>query len=218
MLKLSLANETQRDEIIIGFTESASMAIDYGLDARKFVGGENLSFFSMGENERLAIQGLPFNESTEEMVTDLGMDLPGTGEFQIKVERIQGFDEYSSVVLRDNTTGDLYELSADKIITFQEQNELIDNKRFQLIVKNEKASLAVQKPKSFQFYGNENGLTLLYDFSDKAQVSIYTLTGQLVYDELIPFESSQARIYPSIQKQSVYILRVGDMMAKFIIR
>jgi hypothetical protein len=78
--------------------------------------------------------------------------------------------------------------------------------------------LALPKIRRLQFYGSVDGLTLLYDSTDKAQVSIYTLAGQLVFDEHVIFESSQAKIYPSIQRESVYILRVGDMMAKFIVR
>ncbi|MFT7031308.1 MAG: hypothetical protein ACJA2C_002709 [Marinoscillum sp.] len=218
LIKLSLANESQRDEIIVGFTENATTAIDYGLDAKKFSGDENLSFFTLIDNDRMAIQGLPVLNDNEEKVIDLGMDLSNAGEYRIAVERFEGFEETISVLLRDNASGLGHELSADKTITFQAESAEVPSDRFQLIVSNTMTNLALPKIRRLQFYGSVDGLTLLYDSTDKAQVSIYTLAGQLVFDEHVIFESSQAKIYPSIQRESVYILRVGDMMAKFIVR
>ncbi|MEQ8548685.1 MAG: choice-of-anchor Q domain-containing protein [Cyclobacteriaceae bacterium] len=219
LVKLSLATSNHRDELIIGFTEQGTAADDYGLDARKYQGEEPLAFYSVMNDSRMAIQGLPiFHATDDDQLVSLGTDLPQAGEYEIEVMKLSGFSDGQSVLLRDKVSEKTYDLFTTQNITFQADAETTGSDRFELLVTNRKDILAVAKPRQLGFYGDESGLTIFYQEAILEQISIYDLSGKVIFDESVSFENFEVKISPTIQKGVIYILRVGNKAAKFILR
>jgi hypothetical protein len=55
LVRLSISG----NELLIGFIDNATLGNDHGLDAVKFSGNELISFYSMQENSKYAMQVLP---------------------------------------------------------------------------------------------------------------------------------------------------------------
>ncbi|MEL7146674.1 MAG: cadherin repeat domain-containing protein, partial [Bacteroidota bacterium] len=75
------------NELIVGLDEQATTSLDYGLDGLKFSGSQDISFYSMGADERLAIQALPLL-SDEARSVPLGFYLSTAGTYQIEVKEL----------------------------------------------------------------------------------------------------------------------------------
>jgi len=107
--------------------------IDCALDARKFSGNPDISFYSLQGEQQFAIQALP-KLGNDPLEVDLGMDLRRTGNYTISMTDMDLNDQSLVVYLVDHLTGDLHSLTLDTkvVIDVTDQDETINN-RFSLL-------------------------------------------------------------------------------------
>ncbi|RED94955.1 autotransporter outer membrane beta-barrel domain-containing protein [Marinoscillum furvescens] len=87
-LKLALAGEFY-NELLIGFRADATTGFDKRYDAVKLKGNDAFSFYSLLNDQRLAIQGLP-ELTSEELTVALGYELEQAGTYSLSVAEMQG--------------------------------------------------------------------------------------------------------------------------------
>jgi endonuclease I len=110
ILRLSISNNVLSSETIIGFTNEATEAMDFGLDARYF-SNSPLSIYSVSDNVPLAIQALP-KEHLASTKIELVMRASTTGTYSLKIAcfdkvkntRIQliNMSDHSKILLNDS--------------------------------------------------------------------------------------------------------------------
>ncbi len=94
-------NQGGFNQLLIGFVDGATDAIDPGFDAIKLNGDNNISFYSLADDKKLAIQGLGVTDDPHEI--SLGFDSKvGKRSFTISIGKIEGALKESEVYLIDH--------------------------------------------------------------------------------------------------------------------
>ena len=167
-------------QIAVGFYPGATSAYDDGYDAHSLNVGSGFALYSLVNNEKLVIQGLP-RQNIEEQVVPLGLETAVTGEITLHLDHTEGFDAYD-IYLKDNTLNTIQGLkTANYTINLPDG---IHNDRFELVF-----ARALQVPEQ----SIDNQILLMQDkgqFKLLAQndlkidkVQVFDITGQLIFEK-----------------------------------
>ncbi|MEQ8548681.1 MAG: hypothetical protein RIC03_12265 [Cyclobacteriaceae bacterium] len=216
ILKLKLSGNAYANTIIVGLVDGATFDQDNGLDATKYSGNNDFSFYSKLGDKKMAIQGLP-KVSTEDISVDLGIDAKDAGEYIFTVEGFEGFGSETQVALYDRHTGQSYILDekAEVKINITAVNSL--NDRFSLSFSNSALLSTESELSKMKVYGSSDELTIRFAGSQE-RVTIHSLDGKVLFQEVVSFEGEKAVISPALQNNQIYILKVKDQSVKFILK
>lgn len=213
LIKLSLEGENSKDVLVITYEEGSTHGKDVGTDAIKFM-NPDISFFSMLGEEKLGIQTLPQEDN---VITNLGYSVSEAGTYKLTVSDLS---EGVNAVLIDNATKTGYTLTSDLSLELVlEKNSSAD--RLTLINEPVGAStvLGTSDPSSdLKIYGNQREQTILFTSDGTQSVTIYTLSGKVIYDESVLFVNGSAEIKAPLRNEQLYILRVGNDALKFLVK
>ncbi len=205
VLKFSLSSDIHFNEILIGFTDKATLAFDRTLDAHKAKGNSDLQFYSRMNDATLAIQALP--SIIEETNIDLGFDIAkaGTYTLELKDAAQYGFGVY----LKDHKLGKLIDLSEQNAYSF-ESASLVNSHRFSLVFSPNQVLAIADEIVSNEMivFSNTNGLNVRMSQKLKnAKVKIYNLSGTLV-KEVKQVDFTGADWTTSFYKQGLFIMTI----------
>lgn len=213
IIKLSLANTSGRDELIVGFTKEGSFEEDYGLDAVKFDQQESLAFYSFLEDRELSIQGLPLIRHSDKTNVDLGVYLEASESFNINVEEFTGFGDSIKVSLLDHSTNTYYPLQSDKNLAFEPTDAPLIN-RFSLVFGELDLLGMVPKPE-MRVYMDQNQLHILYPSNTAEEIVILSIAGQVLFNGRVEFENGKATIEFLTPTTKICIVRLNSASTKF---
>uniref|UniRef100_UPI00404A8B97 hypothetical protein n=1 Tax=Gelidibacter sp. TaxID=2018083 RepID=UPI00404A8B97 len=191
-------------EMLLGYVEGATNAIDYGFDGKHIDGGNFVNIYSIVENKKLSIQGraLPFNESE---IIPIGYKSTINGMMAIAIEQTEGLFQNQTVYLYDKTSGMTYDIT-NMPHQFETTIGTFDN-RFELRFVTE--TLSIDHPKA-----NENSVVVMslnnqieVISSSKTIESIYIfdITGkQIAYFDAINYQRFKSSTL-QIQRQILLI-------------
>lgn len=210
--RLSMTDGVSVDELIVNFNSSASIALDKGLDAHKFM-NPGLSMYTISDETPLAIQALP--EISEKMQIPIGYRILELGEVELKTD-VSQLDEGLNIYLHDHLT----KTRTDLRVTLNPMVTLIElesKTRFTLEISPNVLSVKSKMP-NLIVYGTRDLLEISAEISGDVMVYIYGIDGKLVHREEVNFNSGNGILHPKLDASSLYILRVGDEETKFIIK
>lgn len=212
-IKLAISGNGLYNEVLVGLLNEATNGVDRGLDGKKFISDNPLSFFTLIDGEKYVIQAVP--NDVEKVL--LGFDLAKLGDYTISVVSFENFGD-SRITLRDNLKDIEHELNEESVIPFSLSTSTKNDLRFELIF-NSRRSLSVDSfvLKNLELSGTSNELKLRYSGGAKEQVIIHTIGGQIVYNSVIDFDGDEAIIHPSLKTNQVYIIKIGKKMKKFLL-
>lgn len=179
LVRLALSNNDLSTNIVVGFTEEATLGFDRTLDGHKIKGNNNLQLYSRMNKEILAIQALP--TLTEDITVDLGFDISesGTYTFDLPEELTYEFE----IFLIDHKLDKVINLLEAGSYTFE--SEATNNSdRFSLLFSPNRI-LSIDDAKltnnELVVFSNGSLLNIRVDqILDNAEVKIYDLSGTLV--------------------------------------
>ncbi|MEL6560231.1 MAG: hypothetical protein AAFQ94_18730, partial [Bacteroidota bacterium] len=213
ILRLSLSNGKLYNDLIITLDENATLNDDYSMDARKFAGNDQLSFYSRHQEEQYAILALPSDYGTDQDVV-LDMQVGAEGEYQFTVEEMLNFDEREIVMLTDQLTGVEYDLTNTKELILNLKEGLAEN-RFTISFRNNQiTTINDNKLTGLKVYGDTEAITLHYPGINE-QVTIFDLNGRKLFASTVDFSEGTAVIEPVLSTGKVYVIRVNDEVLKF---
>lgn len=102
------------NEILLGFTSSATEQVDDLFEAEKFDGNNELSFYTKIADKRYVIEALP--SLTNKRIIPLGFNANQIGEHTIKLNKVDQLDETSLIVLEDRLLGVFHNLRASNYV------------------------------------------------------------------------------------------------------
>lgn len=129
-LWLNLRNdEGAFGQILVGYIENATDGMDRLYDGMLF-GGNYVSFYSLLDQNKLAIQGraLPFNDQD---IVPLGYKTTIAGSFHISIDHFDGLFEGQDVFLKDKLLNTIHNLKEEAYVfssaigTFDERFEIV---------------------------------------------------------------------------------------------
>ena len=213
MLRLSLSNRKLYNDLIITLDENATLSDDYSMDARKFAGNNQLSFYSRHQEANYAILALPANYSADQDVV-LEMQIGKEGDYLFTVEEILNFDENEIVILTDQLTGVEYDLTTAKELTLNLKEGLVEDRFTVSFRNNQITAINESKLAGLKVYGDTESITLHYPGINE-QVTIFDLNGRKLFDSTVGFWGGTAVIAPALSAGKVYVIRVNDEVLKF---
>lgn len=209
LIRLALSNESTRDELLIGFTEEATPAFDRSLDARK-LRNNHISFFSLLEEQELAIQALPW---TITQTIPLGLAVSQPGNYKVAISDLEGMREGINVILMDKHYDKEYDLREGEVTIELAEKEVVD--RYSLLV--EEGVLHVKGIANFSVTPSSESLLINYPSDRKERVLISTIAGQTLFNGQVDFQNGQTTIRQAFSQNMIYIVRVGEEVVKFLI-
>lgn len=213
--RLSLSSEDYRDDLVVMLHEDATDSFDAGLDARKLKNA-NLSFFSMLDEQELAIQAI--SKNFEEVMIPLAYQSVIAGKFQIKVDELESLSTQLEILLLDAETGEEYDLR-NQDVTALTLSATKDDGRFNLVLRTSKALSIHDIESSLLIYGNAEELKIYYpSATSEEEVFIHDMNGKELLIENVHFEAGVAVIDVAIEEDTLYVIRVGETISKFRIK
>jgi hypothetical protein len=177
-------NNDKATPILVGYISGATNMKDRLYDGEQLAGSSPTIFFSLIDDEKMAIQGrsLPFDAND---VIPLGLQVPQNGDYAIAINHVDGLFETTNqdIFLEDTYTNTIHDLRLSPY-TFTSESGLF-NDRF--ILKYNEDTLSVNTPES------TNQLTILAPDgkyvkitstqSPIKRVMIYDVLGRVVMDQ-----------------------------------
>ena len=208
-LKLTNNEYDYSNDILIGFLEEATNDYDRLYDAVKNQGNENLSFYSIIENDdrNFVIQGLPIPTSEKEI--KLGYFAKQAGIYTIDIDNMERFDGYSIVLVDKemNITVNLLETDYSFTTASGEFDE-----RFSLFI-SAKSSSVEEANQDVKIYSSENLIYLNIPQDENYCISVYDMLGKKVYSSIpssIGFQSIDLGL-----KTGFYLVKVKNETSEY---
>jgi hypothetical protein len=215
-VKLAMEGNDLYNEVLIGLGEDATYAVDSHLDSRKFESGSPLSFYSLIEDQKYVIQGLPLATSGN-VSAQLGFDLTESGTFTLSVIDFENISQNVNVTLLDHLTGASYDLRSTE--SFEFTTEIVSNdRRFELQFSPNDILSVDGFSSEIKLVGNTSELTIQSLLEGEQEVIIYSLDGKVAFKENVRFSNSNTTINPNLIQNKVYVLRIGEQSFKFVIK
>lgn len=171
-----------RREVLLGFSEITTDGYDYGYDAECDEGSNNDFNLNLdGKNMNLQAYG----PITADKVVSLNFKSSGNNTFEIKATDFENIDEDQDVYLRDNETGEYFDLTQNMAYGFSSTQGKF-NSRFEIVFQSEQQSLSTEEAtvsENFIFY--QNATNTLYGKKLNSvidKLSIVNMRGQIVLE------------------------------------
>ncbi|MFP9113409.1 autotransporter-associated beta strand repeat-containing protein [Flavobacterium sp. RHBU_3] len=170
-------------QMAIAYMDEATTGIDYGYDGRSLTDGNNITLYSLAENNTLAVQARPGFEVAD--VVPLGFVATAAGQYTISLDHTEGvFNGDQNIYLRDTTEGILRNLSEYDYTFSSEQGEF--NNRFEVVYTTQALSTAtVTDAPAVTLYKDHNALQVTATNTIINNVTVYDLNGRLLYTQKI---------------------------------
>lgn len=170
-------------QTLVGYIENATNDFENNYDAPSFNANAYVDFYSVNDTRKLAIQGraVPFDDTDK---IPLGYKSTIAGEFTISIDRVEGLLNDEAIYLEDKNTNVIQDLRKSDYNFTTEIGTFAD--RFVLRYKTDK------QLGTGDFENLENGISisvknkiinLLSSKENLKEVSIYDITGKLLYNK-----------------------------------
>ena len=171
---LNLSDDNEGfSQILVGYADGATLEWDRGLDGLAN-GGNFVSFYSINQDNNLAIQGrpLPFDEADS---VKLGYNATSQNTFRIGIDHLDGLFLEQNVYLRDNDLDYIHDLKTSPYIFNSDSGTF--NDRFELIYTSQVLSVD-------DVTINENTIKVVSNETLNIISSSKTIKNVIVYDIL----------------------------------
>ncbi|MCA0933333.1 PhoX family protein [Lutimonas saemankumensis] len=197
-------------QILISFSEKATDELDAGYDAFYLSGNQTIDFYSVLDNNKLAIQGLaPFNE---EKVIKIGFDSEiEDQEMKIEIDHRQGLFRDRQIFLFDNENSTIHDLTVSPYY-FNYEGTGTYMHRFSIVFNRAILSLDDEIEEEIKIYiQNEHLIVEANDPID--QIKIYDTLGRLLIKRFPKSSYSKFRLDP-VKFGGVFIVELSGYGGK----
>ncbi len=210
-LAITTADNNFFNELLVALRTDATIGIDQRYDADKLLSGTDLQFYSLINDNKFAIQGLPLSDG---MSAELAFDLGESSDLMLSVQEISGLEDGMSFYILDKLTGIVYNLNEVNEFAFTSAKGS-DQNRFTLTYASSRIlanQLSVDQP-IYRFLNNELNVKFnknvqvsgyfVYDLSGKTLIENNGFVGQI--DELnIPISSKGISIIRIVTSEGTF--------------
>jgi hypothetical protein len=220
LVRISLSEDTLKDETVVRFDPAAKSGLDYDFDATKmFTTSDLLSIYSSSSGTNFAINGLPFPDTS--VVIPIVVNLLKEGIHTITATQLQGLDNYS-VTLTDNTTGFIANLKTTPLLTF---TGTVGTTADRFVLKVGNITTGIENPVVsrgiFNIYPSNNMIniqTISDDWNGKmGSVKVMDLTGRTIEDlNNTEFSKNSMIQVASPGANGIYIVEIRSGILRYV--
>lgn len=178
----SVDGPATRRELLLGFSEYTSDDYDYGYDA-KTVEEYNDDLNLVLEDELMTIQA--YGEITQDKTVPLKLKTSGSYNYTIALKVIENISEDQELYLKDNFTGEYFDLRNEMPYEFSSEVGEFAN-RFEIVFQSESEMLSLEDATLedlFLYYTmSRNKIVVLNpNYKKIKSIEVYNISGQSVY-------------------------------------
>jgi hypothetical protein len=213
-----------RDAALFQFIADASETYEPALDAIKFR-NPGMNVYSINpDNQKLAINGLPF--AGEQMIMPLGYSVAASGTYKLGIANLENLQADAQVFLKDNETGSIFALNQNPEITFTTAATAGNDQRFELIFTQSVTGSPVPVVKAdVQIFPNPatGSFTLAYaGLEGTSELEIRDMLGRLVSRSTIGATLSEVKLNcPEVSGRYFIHIRnekAGEIVKSLVVR
>ncbi|WP_116789492.1 T9SS sorting signal type C domain-containing protein [Flavobacterium psychrotrophum] len=210
------AQDGRSSQMMVGYTEGATLDIDYGYDSKKLGEGSTISLYSIAQGSKLAIQARPAFAVND--VVPMGFTAPVAGLYTISLDHFDGiFADGQTVYLRDNTEGIVRNLNLNNY-TFTSEAGTFEG-RFDVIYTT--SALGTDNPvpdaNSVIVFKDNNTIQVNSESVLINSITIYDTRGRKLYTQS-GINATDAKITGLAIAQQVLIVEVDTVKGKISTR
>ncbi|PQV51751.1 concanavalin A-like lectin/glucanase superfamily protein [Jejuia pallidilutea] len=174
----SVTGPSTKRELLLGFSEHTTDGYDYGYDAEAHDASNNdLNLAMAGKHMNMQAYGA----ITADKVVPLHFRSSGDNSFEIEISETENIDAGQEVYLRDNLTGDYFNLMQDQPYRFTSSQGVFNN-RLQLVFQDAASALSTAEAsteENYMYYDKGGNVLYVKNMSgDIAKFVLYSITGQ----------------------------------------
>ena len=175
------------------------------------------SFYSLSDNQKLAIQGRAY-PLVDSDVVPLGAVFYQTGNHTISISKKEGvFDNGQNIYLKDKETGILTNLSQGSYTFTANKGE--STGRFEIVYQSATLSTNTQQKDDLHVYRDGNNFVIKSGHKKITGLEVYDTSGRLVYTT--KSNSTEVILHSEKLNNGMYILKINrgeEVTSKKIIR
>jgi hypothetical protein len=173
--------DTKR-ELLLGFSDSTSDGFDYGFDSEcDEINNNDLNLNLEGKDMNIQAYG----SLTKEKIVPLNFKSSGENTFEILLANIENIDETEEIYIKDNLTGDYFDLRSNEAYRFSSDQGKF-NERFEIVFQSQQQSLSTEEvihEENFIYYLNKRRKIYVKKLSAPVKrMSLISMTGQTVME------------------------------------
>lgn len=201
ILRLQLTNGTYSDETVVYFNANASGGFN-NYDSPKMFNGNTSAIseiYTAEGTEKLVINGMSTIPYNTEIPLYFNVNASKAASFTLTATELSNFEQGTSVVIKNNKTGELQLISDGSDYTFNPA-EATNNPAFSIIIKAPGTITDFSNPDNhgLYLYGNENKqivVTLNQGGSGNAMISVFNAIGQKISEKQITKDKMLIDVY-----------------------
>ncbi|MDO7171062.1 LamG-like jellyroll fold domain-containing protein [Mariniflexile sp. AS56] len=137
----SVVGPKTRRELLLGFSETTTDGYDYGYEA--LTGENSNNDFTLNlDGDNMNMQA--YAPITSDKVVSLNFRSSGNNTFEIKATEFDNVDKNQAIYLRDNTTGEYFDLTTSKAYRFTSAQGKF-NQRFEIVFQSKQQTLSAEE-------------------------------------------------------------------------
>lgn len=211
VLRLQISNETTSDETVILFNPNASNAFD-DYDSPKMSNANNTipEIYTMVGTENLVINGLKSFSNND--IIPLGFSSGTASSFSIKAIEVNNFNLGTQILLQDNATNTIQDLTTGSSYNFTSDNSIPATNRFSIIFKTTSITTNVNSVENSNITVSKNSQNKIMVFCSGSlhsgdYVSVFNAIGKKVDEKQL--QSTNTVLDKQLQP-GVYVIAVHN--------
>ncbi|MFD2724965.1 LamG-like jellyroll fold domain-containing protein [Hyunsoonleella rubra] len=178
----SVKGPKTKRELLLGFSKDTSDDFDFGYDAE--TDGSNNNDLNLGfDGKNFNMQA--YGPISVDKVVPLNFKSSGDNTFEIKITEMENVGEYQEIYLRDNLTGEYFDLTSGEAYHFSSGQGKF-NQRFEIVFQSEASTLSMEEAQvdeNFIYYDMRNNLLFTKKLSGRIKKFVlYNISGQSVFE------------------------------------
>ena len=202
-------------QILIGFVEGATSGVDRLYDGKRLDGGSYISFFSLIDEERYAIQGR--EPLTQEEIVPLGIKnlVEGDNEYKISIDNVEGLLETSEILLLDKLLDITHNLNSGEYRFDSEQG--VYKERFELLLKSDVPEEILKEGELIIIKNQDDSLSFTtINETEIKNIQIFDVLGRLLFNQDFNEEKMPNSIKFNQLKHTIFITKATLVNGKVL--
>ena len=210
-IKMSLSGQGSYNELLIAQVDDATNDVDMSYDAPKLKGNNDLSFYSLIDDQKYAIQAIP-NQGSQWV--KIGFEVAESGTYELGLTSLAGME---GALLIDKFEEKIYDLNETDLISIELESGSHDD-RFEVLVGGfEDGVTTLDTDNGLSVVGSPFGLQVHYEYDGMVQLTIVDLQGREIFDRQLNFTNGVATVDTLLNPNKIYVLRVNGRTLKFVL-
>ncbi len=193
-------------QILIGFFDQATNNVDRDYDGKRLENGTNFDFFSLINNEKYAVQGVPSLVDSKTM--PIGVEIPVDSQITLSIDRFEGDLDQVNVYLHDKDLQIFYDLKQADYTVDMLQGEYAN--RFELVFSrnalNTNSNELLNGNNLIVSNTNSQVLVKVSGETTMKNIQVYDVIGKLISN--VNLNTNEATLQGNYQTGAVYFVKV----------